>query len=145
MAQALIIEDESDHNSTQMPINQYLSLSLSTAWRAGQDPGQRIAQYFLPELRLPLWLSCENACPESLVSAWHQARATTGSHSHLHPPRALLCALTHATPSPPHAHARQAWPVWSAPAAPDWLETNWGRKQGNLEELGGRGESLYKL
>ena len=60
MAQALIIEDESDHNSTQMPINQYLSLSLSTAWRAGQDPGQRIAQYFLPELGLPLSLSCEN-------------------------------------------------------------------------------------
>ena len=35
----------------------------------------------------------------SRVSAWHSAPATTGSHSHLHPPRAPLCALTRATRS----------------------------------------------
>ena len=98
MAQDLIIEEESDHNSTQMTINQCISLSLSTAWRAGQDPGQRrIAQYFLPELGPPLSLSCENAC---VVSC--EPDTTPG------PPLALT--LTYIRPVL-RSHARQPQPA----------------------------------
>ena len=89
---------------TQTHICKPISLIITEhglAGRSGPRTG-RIAQYFLPELGLlsQMW-KCPLCCV-SRVSAWHRARATTGSHSHLHP----LCALTHASRPPPHAHAR---------------------------------------
>ena len=121
MAQDLIIEDEFCHNSTQMSINQYLSISLSTAWRAGQESGQRrIAQYFLPELGLPLSLSCENVCPECLVSPPDTtpgpplALTLTG---YIRPVLGSALSRTPAPASYTHTHAR--------PGQSDLLQTDW--------------------
>ena len=62
---------------------------------AGQDPGQRIAQYFLPELGLPLSLSgCENGpvCVSLTPPEPGPTLALTLTHI-----RPVLRALTHAT------------------------------------------------
>ena len=88
------------------------------AWRAGQDPGQRrIAQYFLPDLGLPLSLSlgCENVL--SAVSRVCQPDAAPGptlalTLTYIRP---VLHLRSHARHT--HTHAR--------PSLPQLLQTDW--------------------